>query len=60
MLYCEVQGNRNGFKLNDTHQLVVYAADVTTMGRGSSVHTLLIHWVEVAVHTLCARTTQKL
>jgi hypothetical protein len=33
-----VQENQNGFKLNGTHQLLVYADDVTVLG--GSVHTV--------------------
>ena len=33
-----VQVNQDGFKINDTHQLLVYAADVNILG--GSVHTV--------------------
>jgi hypothetical protein len=32
------QGNKNALKLNDTHQLLVYAADVSMLG--GSVHSI--------------------
>jgi len=47
MLYCEVQENWDGSKLNSTYQLLVYADDVNILG--GSMHTLFKNNTEALV-----------
>jgi len=56
-----VQVNKDGLKLNDTHQLLVYAGDVNILG--GSVHTikksteaLLVHSKEIGLEVSADKT----
>ena len=50
-----VQANKVGFKLNGTHQLLVYADDVNILG--GSVHTWCVSKVSVLIFYLCVYWT---